>query len=355
MPVADVYVKLAGKVGGTADSYVPEIISKLASPEEGEMMLALPATPKELGERFQMDEDTAKSRLDDLVMKGLVFRFIKEGQLRYFFARTMGQLGDATHAAVFNHRDWPVWEEVLELWEKNSEKTVEMIRKQGGWPAGASTHRFRVIPEKKAVKDDTDMLPYEDTEAILRNAPAIAVVNCPCRMYQVEHGLNDKPLLVCLQLTEGSAKYAEEQGIGKRLTLEEGVEVLRLCEDAGLIPSVFGGDKLGFICNCDGQGCGGLRVGAQTGYFNVEKSRYQSSVNQELCDGCQICVERCIFGAIEMVSVPGSKKLKAQVNPEKCYGCGACVIKCPVEGAITLKLLRPKEHIPMMDAAHLQV
>ena len=355
MAIADVFTKLAEKVKAPPESYVPEIFSKLTTPEEGEMMLALPATPKELAEKFQMNEEAAKRKLDEFVMKGLVFRFIKEGQLRYFFARTLGQLGDATHAAVFNHPDWPVREEVLELWEKNAQKTVETIRKQGGWPEGATTHRFRVLPSRRAVKDDTGMLPYEDTEAILRNASAIAVVNCPCRMYQVEHGLNDKPLLVCLQLTEGSAKYAEEQGAGKRLTLEEGMEILRLSEEAGLIPSVFGGEKVGFICNCDGQGCGGLRVGVQTGFFNVDKSRYQSSVNQELCNGCQVCVERCIFGAIEMVKVPGSRKLKAYVDPEKCYGCGACVIKCPVEGAITLKLVRPKEHISMMEGAQLQV
>lgn len=87
----------------------------------------------------------------------------------------------------------------------------------------------------------------------------------------------------------------------------------------------------------------------------MDKSRYQSTVDPELCDGCQTCVERCIFGAIEMVRVPGSKKLKAYVDPDKCYGCGGCVIKCPVEGALTLKLVRPKEHIPMMESAQLQV
>ena len=355
MAIADVYTKLAEKVKAPPGSYIPEIISKLAAPEEGEMMLALPATPREFAKKFRMNEEAAKRKLEEFVTKGLVFRFIKEGQIRYFFARSLGQLGDATHAAVFNHPDWPVREEVLELWEKNAQKTVETIRAQGGWPEGASTHRFRVIPLKRAVKDVAGMLPYEDTEAILKNASAIAVVNCPCRMYQVEHGLNDKPLEICLQLTEGSAKYAEEQGAGRRLTLEEGMEKLRLGEEAGLIPSVFGGEKLGFICNCDGQGCGGLRVGVQTGFFNVEKSRYQSSVNRELCNGCQTCVDRCIFGAIEMVKVPGSKKLKAQVNPEKCYGCGACVIKCPVEGAIIFKAVRPKEYIPLIEGAQLQV
>ncbi len=355
MAIAEVYTKLAGKIKARLDSYVPEIISKLATPEEGEMMLALPMTPREFAEQFQMDEEGAKRKLEEFVTKGMVFRFIKEGQLKYFFARSLGQFSDSTSGAAFNNPDWPVREEVLELWEKNRQRAVEWVREQGRWPEGAATYpRFRVIPLKRAVKDEAGMLPYEDTEAILRNASVIAVVNCPCRMYQVEHGLNDKPLEICLQLTEGSLKYAEEQGVGRRLTLEEGMEKLRISEEAGLVPSVFGGEKLGFICNCDGQGCSSLRVGVQTGFFNVTKSRYQASVNHELCNGCQTCVERCIFGAIAMVKMPGTKKLKAYVEPEKCYGCGACVIKCPVEGAITLKVVRPKEHIPMMEGARLQ-
>ena len=354
MVTSDVYTRLAEKVKAPPESYIPEIISKLVTPEEGEMLLALPATPKELADKFGLGEDAAKRILGEWVGKGLAFSFIKEWQLNYFFARSLGQLSDATSAAVFNHPDWPIREEVLELWERNRERNVELAKEQG-LPEGTLDHRFRVIPSRRAVKDDTEMLPYENTEAILRDAPAIAVVNCPCRMYQATHGLNDKPLEVCLQLTAGSAKYAHEQGVGRILTLEEGMEVLRLSEEAGLVPSVFGGESVGFICNCDGQGCSGLRVGVQTGIFNVDKSRYQSSVTQELCNGCQTCVERCIFGAIEMIEVPGSNKRKAYVNPEKCYGCGACVIKCPIEGAITLTLVRPKEHIPLLGRAHLQI
>ncbi len=355
MALAEVYTKLAEKVKAPKYSLIPEIISKLVSPEEGEMLLSLPATPKELAAKFNLSEDAAKRKLDEFVRKGLSLSFVKEGQLRYFFSRTLGQISDATSAAAYNNLDWPVREQVLELWEKNRQKTVDWVRENKGWPEGSATHRFRVIPLKRAVKDTANMLPYEDTEAIIKKAAVIAVVNCPCRMYQHIHKLNDKPMDVCLQLTAGSAKYALDMGIGRVLTLEEGMNTLRLCEDAGLIPSVLGGEKLGFICNCDGQGCGGLRVGTQTGYFNVEKSRYQSKINQELCNGCQNCVDRCIFGAVSMVKVPGSKKLKAQVNPEKCYGCGSCVIKCPVDGAIDFRAVRPKEYIPLGQLEHLQV
>lgn len=356
MATAEVYNELADKMRAS-QSRIPEILSKLATPEECQMMLALPASPKELAEKFQMDEDAARRKLDEFVTKGMVFAFVKEGQLRYFFARSVGQISDSISAAVFNHPDWPIREEVLELWERNREDGVKRAKEFAGkaMPPAKPGTRFRVIPLRAAVKDNTGMLAYEDTEAILRNAPAIAVVNCPCRMYQVEHGLNDKPLEVCMQLTAGSAKYAEDQGIGRTLTMEEGLAILRITEEAGLVPSVFGGEKLGFICHCDGQGCSSLRVGAETGLFGYEKSRYQSTVDPSLCNGCQTCVERCIFGAIEMVKVADSRKLKAVVDLEKCYGCGACVITCPVEGAITLKLGRPKEHIPLMEGAQLQV
>ena len=83
--------------------------------------------------------------------------------------------------------------------------------------------------------------------------------------------------------------------------------------------------------------------------FFLPKSRFQAMVDQDLCNGCQVCVDRCQFDAIEMVRPEGSKKYKAVVDAEKCWGCGACYIKCaPV--AITLELVRPAAHIPQPEA-----
>jgi ferredoxin len=56
-------------------------------------------------------------------------------------------------------------------------------------------------------------------------------------------------------------------------------------------------------------------------------------------------VERCIFNGIEMRKPANSKKLKAYVISEHCMGCGVCVFKCP-NGAMSLELIRPPEHIP---------
>jgi NAD-dependent dihydropyrimidine dehydrogenase PreA subunit len=83
-----------------------------------------------------------------------------------------------------------------------------------------------------------------------------------------------------------------------------------------------------------------------------EKSRFQAIVDQDKCIGCQDCVERCQFDAIEMVKPEASKagkkskKMKAQIIPDNCWGCGVCVVTCDKTNALAMKEVRPPEHIP---------
>ena len=85
-----------------------------------------------------------------------------------------------------------------------------------------------------------------------------------------------------------------------------------------------------------------------------EKSRFQATIEASDCIGCQDCIERCMFDAIEMVKpvavkgVKGSKKMKAEIIADNCYGCGVCVFACEEidQDAITMMEVRPPEHIP---------
>ena len=82
-------------------------------------------------------------------------------------------------------------------------------------------------------------------------------------------------------------------------------------------------------------------------------SRYRARADTDSCIGCQTCVDRCFFDAIEMTKVPGSKKLKAVINEEKCMGCGLCVIGCE-QNALIFDLVRPPEFLAidgMQEAA----
>ena len=87
------------------------------------------------------------------------------------------------------------------------------------------------------------------------------------------------------------------------------------------------------------------------------KSRFEAVVDRDKCTGCQDCVDRCQFDAIEMVRVKtattkkGKKgKLKSIIDPEKCWGCGVCVLACDEANAMSMKTVRPPEHIPVMPA-----
>jgi len=73
-------------------------------------------------------------------------------------------------------------------------------------------------------------------------------------------------------------------------------------------------------------------------------NRFAAVVEEGTCIGCQKCIERCPFDAIEMRKGTGSKKYNAYVNLEKCKGCGVCIPSCN-KNAITYMIVRPPEYI----------
>jgi Fe-S-cluster-containing hydrogenase component 2 len=111
-------------------------------------------------------------------------------------------------------------------------------------------------------------------------------------------------------------------------------------EEAGLVHTwpIRASQQLNEICNCCRECCvifdGGLR------YKNIEKtlekSRFRAVVDDELCTGCEECIDRCFFGAIEMIHIT-SKESKAVIDQDKCFGCGLCVIACDFD-ALTMVL-----------------
>jgi NAD-dependent dihydropyrimidine dehydrogenase PreA subunit len=54
--------------------------------------------------------------------------------------------------------------------------------------------------------------------------------------------------------------------------------------------------------------------------------------NQDICKGCNHCVEVCPID----VFIPNPRKGKSPIilHPEECWYCGTCVNDCPLPGAI---------------------
>lgn len=72
-----------------------------------------------------------------------------------------------------------------------------------------------------------------------------------------------------------------------------------------------------------------------------DPSRFVASIDPDLCQGCETCLERCYFGALSL----NSKTNVMEVNAAECMGCGLCKVVCENE-AITLVEHRPADFIP---------
>jgi ferredoxin len=336
MTEVDVYSKLAEKVQMPNSRWIPMILKKIISPEEGEMLLTLPLSVSEFAEKYQVDEVAAENKLEELANKGVCLPLGKNGETKYCCVNNIIQVHDATIHGALNKNYEPVPFEIIEMWKHFREtEWLEVLKVMEKAPP---SRRGRCIPSWSTVKDESELSPIENLRTIMEKAPAIAVVDCPCRWLQFQQGECDKPTFTCLSLTKGSVKYILDRKIGKQLTLEEGYELLERCEEWGLIPTTGGTDQPRQICMCSAPECIILRAQTLYGYDLWDRSRFDAVVDPEKCEACETCIDRCQMGAIKM------EKEVAQVDVEKCFGCGICVVTCPAD-ALSMKLVRPMEHI----------
>jgi ferredoxin len=131
------------------------------------------------------------------------------------------------------------------------------------------------------------------------------------------------------------------------LTKEQAMKATCEMEDHGQVKISPNSARITGTCNCCPDCC--VIIWPMKNYGNIYEllapSRFKAAIDAELCNGCQTCVERCHFDAVELRKVPGSKKMKSFILDEHCMGCGLCIYKCP-QKAMHLEIVRPPEHIP---------
>jgi len=331
MKTDKIYIEIANKLNQPNSKILPKILSKLISSSDANLLLMLPAEPAELAKRTGLDVGTVKQKLQEFLERGLVFPTSKGPQL----ARDYTQLHDATLSSVDKWID----NELLDLWKEFHE--VEWIPSTAAGPGESFVNRIKILPSLKSIEkspniSSKEFLPQEDIRALIKASNPIAVVPCSCRRSMRRC---KSPLNVCLQFNK-SAKYHLDRGSGRKLTPDEAISIAMEAEEAGLVHTwpIRASQQLNEICNCCRECCvifdGGLR------YKNIEKtlekSRFRAAVDDELCTGCEECIDRCFFGAIEMIHIT-SKESKAVIDQDKCFGCGLCVIACDFD-ALTMVL-----------------
>jgi len=349
MATDEIYEKIAEIFEFPGSEKLVNYFKVLFKPDEGEFLLEFvkPTTREEVAARLDMDESTLTAKLDDFQRRRLLFhkndQYLFHLAMHGFFARIAKAKKEDIPEGF-----WDAWNEFMpEVEERMITRSVKVA--QTVPVAGAMT---RIVPARLALESNPnikpeDILPQEDIHWMLRDKGSrevIAVSDCDCRVRA--HNC-DKPVQNCFEF----GKYAEfnlNQSSSLRVvSVEEAIAISDEAERAGLLKSgALRKENGGVLCNCCDDCCNVMGATIRYGVAHELRnpSRYRARVETDDCIGCQTCVERCFFDAIDMVKVPGSKKLKAVVNEDKCMGCGLCVLGCE-QNALIFDLVKPPEYL----------
>jgi len=281
--------------------------------------------------------------LDKLAKKGLVFTWYNKklnkkmytipmlfpGLFEWYFASKNNSLDELRKAA--------------KIFKPLESSFISMA---SNYPISRVAPSIRPLEKTIEVNQDVQVgkgqiLVFEDVKTILEKSWKIAVMPCPCRVF---HGILgdacDKPIDVCFNLNS-SADYVIKEGIGRELTVEEGIEILKMAEESGLVHVVNNqSDKFSFICNCCNDCCGFLGTANKYKLINkiVAKSNFFPKIDHDRCKRCKRCINLCPVNAI-FLSYGEKDDLSdsyIRVREDICIGCGICATNCAWD-AITLE------------------
>lgn len=309
------------------------LLAKIFTPEEAAVAVQLRLTretPEQIAARIGSDPGALSKQLKSMARKGLISA-----------GRTAEGLGYGLLPFAVG-----IYEFQLGRLDEELARLVEDYYQQGfGSMLVTEPSVHRVIPVNESVRMDMEVRPFESAVDIINDAQAWGVQDCICRKQKALIGDPcDHPLGVCM-VFGGRPGVFDNHPVITSLTREEAMQTLQRAADAGLVHSVSNNQEgLYYICNCCTCSCGILRGLAELGIANaVARSAFVNRVDEELCNGCELCIDACQFDALSLAD-----EFFVKVNETRCLGCGVCVSTC-IENALAL-VRRPDDEVKPLPA-----
>ena len=191
--------------------------------------------------------------------------------------------------------------------------------------------QMRTVPIGEAIRPHLEALPYEQVYESIKNHDRYAVAPCICRKSAkiMGEGCN-APLETCLVFDEWADYYVRD-GRGRSINLTEVRGILAKADRANLVLQPTNSKDVATICCCCGCCCGILQgLKQQPKPAEAAASSFIAHLDEDLCDGCWICLERCQMDALT------ESFDRISLDADRCIGCGLCVTTCPT-GALRLE------------------
>ncbi len=306
-----------------------ELMKDFYSREEAWLLVLMPMMPasaKLIAKTQFKDEKKVEKMLQDMVSRGLLIEFTKDGTQKFQMAPFIPGVVEMT---LMKGEDTPesraYAKKMHELLEDSNSRVLDKIE-------GMGSSFARVIPIDKGLSHDNKTLHYEDVRNIINNARSFAITHCHCRTQKHLAGekVCDAPRDVCMSF-DFAADFLVRAGIGHKVDRETIIKKLDLCEKHNLV-HMTDNSRSGFtfICNCCGCCCGILTATTKMGRKTpVIKSSLVVEWDSEKCTHCGKCIKACQVTALSRIN-------KVTVfSEELCLGCGVCISTCK-EGALSL-------------------
>jgi len=336
MKISNDYQKLADHLSQLAMSFpvrddLVDILKEIFTQEEAGVALCVPtnvipmnpASIETIQQSSDLPEYELQKIIDGLVQKNLLFvGKTDDGQVGY----ALHQVGFGFPQSFFWKReDTPHARKMAGLIGKYFNRHV--TREAYGTP----TKTYRYIPVAESLEPELQAVyPLHLMESVIEGANYFAVAHCPCRVaYKLSGRECDHPLEVCLKFND-LGRYLVERGLGREVSKEEALQIIRISEEAGLVHFVDNsGGEINHNCNCCGCACwnvGNIKR-RKIKRDDIMATYFMRKTNTDDCAGCGDCVDICPVDALKM------QENLPLVDEEWCIGCGVCATVCPTDAA----------------------
>lgn len=308
-----------------------KILKYLFSDQEAEIFLALshsPETPESIADRSSFDAPFLAEQLESMALRGLVFRYKKNGTSKYAAIPFVHGLFEFQVKRMTTELAGMVGLYFEEAFDTNMQENADGF--------------LRVIPIQQSVESEQHVAAYEDAIEILRTKDQIVVTECICRKSTDVFGTGcGKQLEACFMFGSMGQYYLDNE-MGRKIDFEEAKSIIVKCHEAGLVTQPATAQNPAGMCNCCGDCCGVLSaVKKHPSPSDIVFSNYMISDDTEGCTGCEICIDRCQMDALSM----GEDDL-VSIDKKRCIGCGLCVTTCPAEALKLMKKEKDSVRIP---------